>query len=83
MKFERKDLESGSVTYTLLDDFYPLVVIATSRGVRVAGTSPSLTTQDQIDELVRIMEWGLRHHSSILETGSPISQEVLDQELIE
>ena len=86
MKFERKDwtlLGQPAVSYRLLDDTFQFNVIATSRGVRLNGSPPLFKTQDDLDELMRIMEWGLRHHRSIIGTGTPIPQEQLNLELSE
>ncbi len=71
------------VSYAYQDDYAHFEVIATDTGVKLNGFTPMLSSQDQIDELFKVIEWAYRNHESLRDNGCSLDQEVLTNELIE
>lgn len=80
MTVHRKD--SPIVSYKLISTYYNFQIIATHEGVRLNGSTPVLSSQEDVDELFRIIQCCYRHHVSILSTGQPLPQNTLDQEVM-
>lgn len=86
MRFMREEAyENGkqtAVLYRLVIDLeiHSFTIIANAEGVVIGGTSPILKSQDQIDELFKVIEWSHKHHLGFLKDGRPIPQSLLGNE---